>query len=414
MKGMSCPLIVRIWVPQSAPMAIQHRTESERLLQGSTEGDPVIEGLRGFAALLVMATHYVPMLRPELGLWGFASTGVDLFFVLSGYVFAPYLFGKSLPLVAHLIRRFFRLYPLYLVALLLYVLLRLPAASAWDHFAAHLFMAHTLSSLEEAYFYNAAFWSLPPEVEYYLLLPLLAWVATRNPVSSLREQRGNPGLDRSVAIAMTKPVPWSLFVCILLLAVAMHLLLVASASPNEGITVRAIATIHLPGLLIEFMWGSLAYALLQRVATLGARLLRLTLGLVVLAGMLVLFASYIAPVHGVAGTAPPWVSGNIGLGAAFGYALLVSALASATRQTTGQAARWFTPWFVRMGQLSYGVYLFHNAAPQILRRILPTAAGVAAVLLCVAITLALAWAAHHAIERPLRNYGRRLSQVFKK
>jgi len=148
-------------------------------LQGAAEGDPVIEALRGFAALLVMATHYTALITSEAGLWGFASTGVDLFFVLSGYVFAPYLFGKSLRLVPHLIRRFFRLYPLYLVALLLYVVLRLPAASAWDHFAAHLFMAHTFSSLEVAYFYNAAFWSLPPEVEYYLLLPLLAWAATR-------------------------------------------------------------------------------------------------------------------------------------------------------------------------------------------------------------------------------------------
>lgn len=370
-------------------MAIQHQTEPERLLQGSAQGDPVIEGLRGFAALLVMATHYVPMLRPELGLWGFASTGVDLFFVLSGYVFAPYLFGKSLPLVAHLIRRFFRLYPLYLVALLLYVGLRLPAASAWDHFAAHLFMAHTFSSLEVAYFYNAAFWSLPPEVEYYLLLPLLAWAASR--FGTLRYR----------------------FALLVLLAAAMHLLLVAVATPTEGVTARAIATIHLPGLLIEFMWGSMAYALLQRAATLGERLLRLALGLAVLAGMLVLFASYIAPVNGVTGTPPPWISGNIGFGAAFGYALLVSALARVPGQTTGRVAAWFTPWFVRVGQLSYGVYLFHNAAPQILRRILPTVSGVAAVLLSVVITLALAWAAHHAIERPLRNYGRRLSQDFK-
>jgi len=213
---------------------------------------------------------------------------------------------------------------------------------------------------------------------------------------------------------MTKSAPWSLFVCILLLAAAMHLLLVTAAAPGAGITARAIATIHLPGLLIEFMWGSLAYAMLQRAATGGARLRRLVLGLAVLAGMGFVFTSYIAPVHGVAGTPPSWISGNIGFGAAFGYALLVSALASAPQQTPGQTARWFTPWFVRMGQLSYGVYLFHNAAPQILSRILPTASGVAAVLLCVAITLALAWAAHHAIERPLRNYGRRLSQVFKK
>lgn len=359
-------------------------------MQASAEGDQVIEGLRGFAALLVMTTHYVPMLRSELGLWGFASTGVDLFFVLSGYVFAPYLFGKTLRLAPHLIRRFFRLYPLYLCALLLYVGLHLPAASAWDHFVAHLLMAHTFSSLDVAYFYNAAFWSLPPEVEYYLLLPLLAWIATRFGPNRYR------------------------FAWLLLLAGAMHLLLAAAATPDEGVTGRAVATIHLPGLLIEFMWGSLAYAMLQRASSGPARLLRLFLGWLVLAGMGLVFASYVAPVDVVASSPPSWIGGNIGFGAALGYALLVSALASSPRQTTAPARLWFTPWFMLIGQLSYGVYLFHNAAPQILRRILPSASGVAAVLLCVAITLALAWVAHHAIERPLRDYGRRLSQAFKK
>ena len=371
-------------------MESQRQTGPDRLFQGAADGDPVIEGLRGWAAFMVMATHYTYLLTPQAGLWGFASTGVDLFFVLSGYVFAPYLFGKPLRLASHLIRRLFRLYPLYLCALLLYVGLRLPAATAWSHFVVHLFMAHTLTSLEVANYYNSAFWSLPPEVEYYLLLPLLAWAFIR---------------FRSIRFR---------FVWLLLLALAMHLLLVAAASPDEkGITARAIATVHLPGLLIEFMLGSAAYALAQRDAEGRASLLRLVLGLSVLAGMGFLFASYIAPVHGVASTPPLWIGGNIGFGAALGYAFVVSALASPRRQTAGQSTPWFSPWFVFMGQLSYGVYLFHNAAPQILARILPSVSGGAAVLLCVGITLALAWAAHHAIERPLRNYGRRLSQQLR-
>ena len=37
----------------------------------------------------------------------------------------------------------------------------------------------SLCTLEIANFYNPAFWSLPPEVEYYLLLPLLAWFSVR-------------------------------------------------------------------------------------------------------------------------------------------------------------------------------------------------------------------------------------------
>ncbi len=377
-------------MPQFAPMAATTQPPVERSLPARQEGDAVIEGLRGFAALLVVATHYAPMLLPELGIWGFASTGVDLFFVLSGYVFAPYLFGKPLPLLPHLVRRFFRLYPLYLLALLTYVGLRWPAASAWDHFAVHLFMAHTFSSLEVAYFYNPAFWSLPPEVEYYLLLPLLAWTASR--FGSLRYR----------------------FVGLVLLAAAMHLLLVATAAPNEGITARAVATIHLPGLWVEFMLGSLAYVLLQHAATPPARWVRLALGLAVLACMALVFMAYVAPITGVTSVVPPWVSGNIGLGAALGYALLVSALASAPRHASAQTSRWFTPWFVFMGELSYGVYLLHNAAAQMLRRLLPGLESLQLVALSLGLTLVLAWVAHHAIERPLRNYGRSLSQAFKK
>lgn len=377
-------------MPQFTPMASLQQPEPAPIFQGPRDDDPVIEALRGWAALMVMATHYIQLLPSQTGLWGFASTGVDLFFVLSGYVFAPYLFGKPLSLAPHLIRRFFRLYPLYICALLLYVGLHLPASSAWDHFGIHLVMGHTLASPEIAYFYNAAFWSLPPEVEYYLLLPLLAWSAIR--FASARHR----------------------FTALLVLAALMHLALVAAGTPNEGITARAIATIHLPGVWIEFMWGSMAYALAQHAGRVANRLLRLVSGLMVLVGMVFLYASYVAPVNGLASTPPAWIGGNMGVGAALGYSLLLSALVSAKGQQVTNGKRWFTPWFLFMGQLSYGVYLFHNAAPLLLRRLWPELGGAALVLLCVALTLLLATAAHYAIERPLRNYGRSLSQAFRK
>lgn len=379
-------------MPQFTPMASHHLPQTQGLLSGLRDDDPVIEALRGCAALMVMATHYIQLLTPLTGLWGFASTGVDLFFVLSGYVFAPYLFGKPLSLAPHLIRRFFRLYPLYICALLLYVALRLPSTSAWDHFAVHLVMGHTLVSLQIANFYNPAFWSLPPEVEYYLLLPLLAWTVTRFQSIRLR------------------------FTGMLLAAAAMHLALVAVATPDEGITARAIATIHVPGVLIEFMWGSMAYALVRHAGSARARLLRLVSGLLVLTGMGFLYVGYVAPVGGVPSAPPQWIGGNIGFGAALGYALLLSGLVVSVgrQQIVKQTDSWFRSWSFLMGQLSYGVYLFHNAAPQIMHRFVPELGGKTLVLLCVMITLLLSWAAHYAIERPLRNYGRRLSQAFKK
>ena len=386
-------------MPQSAPMVASLSAGNSGLAQATRDGDPVIEALRGFAAIMVMVTHYTYFLTPQAGLWGFASTGVDLFFVLSGYVFARYFFGKHLSLWPHLIRRFFRLYPLYFCALLLYAALHVPAAAAWDHFGAHLLMGHTLTSLAIANFYNPAFWSLPPEVEYYLLLPLLGWI-------SVRLGSGRFGV-----------------ICMALLAAAVHLALVAAASPVEtGITARAIATVHVPGLLVEFMLGTLAYAMARSDATRNFAPLRLVLGLLALAGAAFIFSRYVVPVDGLVQVVPPWIGGNIGLCAALGYALVVSAVASASQgaakratnslaspRRLGPKAGW-PPIFGVMGELSYGVYLFHNAAPQILGRILPEVGGGAAALTCTGMTLLMAFAAHHAIEKPMRAYGRRLSQ----
>lgn len=379
--------------------------DANKASQGSVIEDPVIEGLRGFAALIVMATHYRYMLTPEIGLWGFGGTGVDLFFVLSGYVFGPYLVGKPLSLRAHLVRRFFRLYPLYFCALLLYVALRLPGSSAWDHFWVHLGMGHTLASLEIANFYNPAFWSLPPEVEYYLLLPLLAWF-------SVRHRSGRFG-----------------FLWLVLLAAVMHLALVAVVSTDEkGVTPRSLATVHFPGLLVEFMLGSLAYAAVRRDTDRAAALIRLILGLLILTSMGFIFVNYVAPVEGIARNVPFWLGGNFGLGAALGYALIVSGLARApqgvaipvkNRLAAGsrmlprfRPTASFQPVYIVFGELSYGVYLFHNAAPQILGRILPQVGGGTAVLACTGMTFLMAIAAHHAIEKPMRAYGRRLSQTF--
>ncbi len=359
----------------------------------SSQDDPAIEGLRGFAALGVVAVHYARFLTEQPGVWGFASTGVDLFFVLSGYVFAPYFFGKPLAAGPHFVRRFFRLYPLYVVALLAYAVLKLPDPGAWQHLGPHLLMAQTLHSPEVAFFYNAAFWSLPPEVEFYVLLPLLA----------LLLRRGG-------------------FAWLLGAAAALHLALTVTGVPGEGATLRGIAGIHLPGLLIEFCLGAWAWSLTRgqpahdavsvrtaeairtTEAIRRAALLRLVLGVAWLAGVCTLFSLYTA--SGRDATAPVWLSGNIGLGAAFGYALVVSAVAG-RGDSLGSG---LTRVCLVAGQLSYGVYLFHNAAPLLLVKLGFPTTGLTPLFTSLLLTLLVAWVAHHLIEAPARNLGRRLSR----
>lgn len=368
-------------MPQFAPMTIQHRTESERLLQGSTKGDPVIDTLRGVAACMIMVNHYASMVTSNPGLWGFAGTRVDLFFVISGYVFAPYLTGRPLRVSSYLVRRFFRLVPLYWFALGLYVVLKLVNGANASYLWQHLFFLQTMESLEIAYFYNPALWTLPPEVEYCLMLPVLAWWTARYGFMSL-----------------------------LVLSIVMRLALVFAGDPASSIVdSRAIATVHLPGFLSEYSLGTFAYLWAKRAPTAWYRGARLILGIFLLAGVLWLFEVYVADVNRI--TKPSqWITGNIGLAAAVAYMAIVSALAGSVSGKPSRAL------FVLqgLGFWSYGIYLFHNAMPQILQTIGFKATGPVFLSASVILTLGFAWLMHHVLERPAREWGRALGQAFKK
>lgn len=336
-----------------------------------------IEALRGGAALLVVLAHYGAWLG--LPAWGsaLASTGVDLFFVLSGLVFAPYLLRSGWGYGAHLVRRLFRLYPLYLLALAVYVALKWPAPDATAHLGTHLLMLHTLGATEVAFFYNPAFWSLPPELSFYLLLPAVAWAVQRFGLATV--------LLAAVAarLALLLPLPWAL-----------------DAAPALATALRT-ATVHLPGVLCEFLFGAWVW---QRVQTAGHRA-GPALAVAVLGALLTWL---VWRATGLAAGAPGLAAalgGLVGLAAAAAYAALVLAAVAVRWQPRALPA--LALW---AGQLSYGVYLLHNAAPVLLQRLWPGLQGPALAGAALALTLLAAWLAHHAVEQPLRDWGRRLSR----
>ena len=95
-----------------------------------------LDSLRGLAAVSVFFTHYIGMkmslplfniLRPSpLGILFNGSAAVILFFVLSGFVLSlPFIDnGKSLKLTAFYTKRIFRIYPAYIVAIILAIVLK--------------------------------------------------------------------------------------------------------------------------------------------------------------------------------------------------------------------------------------------------------------------------------------------------
>ena len=151
---------------------------------------PGLDLLRTLAIGWVMLFHsfIVGGLGPRFD-WisRFGWVGVDIFFVLSGFligtqVLRPFQRGERLSYAAFCARRAWRILPAFAVVLALYAcfpgLREAPGLQPWWQFA-----TFTLNFLID-YERNQAFshaWSLCVEEHFYLVLPVLVWWMTRRP-----------------------------------------------------------------------------------------------------------------------------------------------------------------------------------------------------------------------------------------
>jgi peptidoglycan/LPS O-acetylase OafA/YrhL len=140
-----------------------------------------LDHLRALAIILVFFFHYQvafshPAWVETIGSFGWS--GVDLFFVLSGYLIAGQLFsrvdrGKKISLKEFYIKRFFRIIPIYLLIVAVYFSLpsfrekeALPPLWRFLTFTQNF----GLNPKDYGTFSHA--WSLCVEEQFYLLLPL--------------------------------------------------------------------------------------------------------------------------------------------------------------------------------------------------------------------------------------------------
>lgn len=151
-----------------------------------------LDGLRALAALAVIGVHVRDRALPSAGPVGeflthffqFGWIGVDLFFVLSGYLITRGLIGMgsgSEALRNFLARRLLRIVPLYLVVVLgwggIVLLLQPPGASTclevlpWHA----TFLTNAWISANQTWpgCGSGQFWSLAVEMQFYLAWPLL-------------------------------------------------------------------------------------------------------------------------------------------------------------------------------------------------------------------------------------------------
>jgi peptidoglycan/LPS O-acetylase OafA/YrhL len=164
----------------------------------------VLDGLRGIAILLVLAVHFYPRvflweayptLAPFLGrVVVFGKYGVELFFVLSGFLITGILIDtKREPgfLKKFYARRILRIFPLYYASLLA-VLVVLPLFVPLDAGAESIVNRQArlwlyLANLPGGWVWDDSqlfmlghFWSLCVEEHFYLVWPLLvAWLPSK-------------------------------------------------------------------------------------------------------------------------------------------------------------------------------------------------------------------------------------------
>jgi len=150
-----------------------------------------IDGLRALAVIAVIGFHAFPQAVPG----GFI--GVDLFFVISGFLISTILYEN---LIAHSFsftdfyaRRIRRIFPALMVVLASayaigwFVLLPDEYAQLGKHIAGGAgFIENFLLWHESGYFDNAAetkpllhLWSLGIEEQFYIVWPILLWLAYR-------------------------------------------------------------------------------------------------------------------------------------------------------------------------------------------------------------------------------------------
>ena len=235
-----------------------------------------LDGVRAIAALSIVIFHtllylkieYLPASQATGSVWYYLSMGVQLFFVLSGFLlFRPYaraiLSGVALPSWARFYqRRALRILPVYWAALAVMFATQWTTANQplWLNALAHITLTHdSFPRFNRSL--DGPFWTLAVEVQFYLLLPVIAagmaWV-----------MRGSRSAARLIGallgvIALAEVLRW------------LDTLLMASVTPNAlahggGEAARfilALATMGMQGKNLEVFFVGALCATVYVIAT---------------------------------------------------------------------------------------------------------------------------------------------------
>lgn len=169
-----------------------------------------LDGLRGVAALAVVGTHFTngfdsrnPELEPALFDLSVGAFGVQLFFIISGFVILLSARRATRP-SDFVISRVSRLYPAYWISLL--VLAALVWMLSIEHFKISLWeMALNFTMIQRWLLvpnFNEVSWTLAVEMQFYFIILLLLWVTRSNLTDRVVTNLASAWLVVSVVVAV--------------------------------------------------------------------------------------------------------------------------------------------------------------------------------------------------------------------
>jgi peptidoglycan/LPS O-acetylase OafA/YrhL len=337
-----------------------------------------LDGLRAIAALMVVTEH----LADDFLFYLDGASGVDIFFVLSGFLITTLLLReeakyKTVSIKAFYLRRTFRIFPIYYFVLGLYCFLifvvPLDVFSSKQDQMTKSFWLYALYLGEFTGRNIAGFghaWSLGIEEKFYLIWPLLGFIG----IGYTRKQWRTP---------------FVLFLSVTLLSI--HII-VNPGNRFVGYYLLSIGCL-LAVLLNDRIWYDRIYAVIKHAA--GPILI---IGLFAASQVLRKDSEFFLLFYPVAA------------------ALLIAlAVTGNGRLTSTLELRPLT----FCGQISYGIYLIHILAINAVQTVIKPGSGnfavTTAIFICSAmLSVLLAWLMYRVIEKPMITYGRKLAANVKR
>jgi peptidoglycan/LPS O-acetylase OafA/YrhL len=334
-----------------------------------------IDGLRAFAVLSVVLFHAFP----EFITGGFI--GVDVFFVISGFLISTIIFEKleqgSFSFTDFYARRVRRIFPALILVLLTSFILGwcILFVSEYKQLGKHIaggagFVANLILWSESGYFDNLAdtkpllhLWSLGIEEQFYIIWPPILWAAWRFKISF-------PPIILAIVLA-------------------------SFALNMYGIAIDPVATFYSP--LTRF-WELLIGSSLAYLAVFGAKYPKIAVSNATQANAyswvgLVLFVAGLFLINKESGFPGAWA-----LLPTLGAALFIQAGPSAwfNKVVLGSSV---LVWF---GLISYPLYLWHWPLLSFARILSSSVPELEIRIGVVALSILLSWLTYRFVEKPIR------------